>query len=100
MDLQLLLKLSFLVIGNLVSVWLGATDEDVDSAFRWTDGYIVSWVNWDTDQPVGGPDKACIGVTGHSIKWATYECTDTRKFFCETVEDSQPISNHLEFESN
>ena len=58
----------------------------MDSVFRWTDGYIVNSVNWDTDKPIGGPDKACIGVGGSSNKWANYECTDMKKFFCETVE--------------
>ena len=68
------------------SVWLGAADHEVDSVFRWTDGHIVSWVNWDAGQPVGGPDNACIGVVGSSNKWANYECTDMKKFLCETVE--------------
>ena len=84
----------------LFSVWLGATDHDVDSVFRWTDGYIVNWVNWDTHHPVGGPNKACIGVVGSSNKWANYECTDTKKFFCETAKGNRFQMAHVNTKSS
>ena len=63
---------------------------DVESIFRWTDGSTVSWVNWETGHPAGtsrvGSEKDCLVRQGNVGKWADYNCTDTKKFYCETVE--------------
>ena len=63
---------------------------DVESIFRWTDGSIASWVNWETGHPAGtsrvGSEKDCLVRHGNGGKWADYNCTDSKKFYCETVE--------------
>ena len=63
---------------------------DVESIFRWTDGSISSWVNWDTRFPAGtssvGSEKDCLVRHSNGGKWADYNCTDTKKIYCETVE--------------
>ena len=75
---------------TFLRIWLGATDKDVESAFRWTDGSIVSWVNWDTGHPAGttgaGSEKDCLVRNGNEGKWVDNNCADTKKFYCETVE--------------
>ena len=54
---------------NFHSIWLGATDKDVETVFRWTDGSIVNWVNWDADQPAGRikrlSEKDCLVRRGN-----------------------------------
>ena len=72
----------------LFSVWLGATDKDVETAFRWTDGSIVSWVKWDRFQPKGrvNNDNDCIAVNRETKKWADYDCDANITFYCETAE--------------
>ena len=75
---------------NFLSIRLGATDKDVETAFRWTDGSIVNWVNWDADQPAGRikrlSEKDRSVRRGNGGEWIDHDCADTKKFYCETVE--------------
>ena len=63
---------------------------DVESAFRWTDGSIVSWVNWQNGYPKGtkrrDSQRNCLVRNGTGGEWVDYDCTVTKKFYCETIE--------------
>ncbi len=63
------------------SVWLGATDSEVRSVFRWSDGCILNWTRWGD----GMPDN-----TGHCVvrrpdaTWSDRPCDREKKFYCES----------------
>ena len=69
-------------------LWLGATDRDVESVFRWTDGSLINYVNWDDGQPTGTANSNlnCLGLSPSTMKWTDYECTDNKQFLCETIQ--------------
>ena len=75
---------------NLLRIWLGASDTDVETVFRWMDGSILSWVNWEAGYPSGVSglsfESDCIARLGTGGKWADHNCNETRKFYCETTE--------------
>ena len=74
----------------LLRIWLGASDTDVETVFRWTDGSILSWVNWEAGHPSAasglGSENDCIVRHSPEGKWADHNCNETRKFYCETTE--------------
>ena len=71
-------------------IWLGGTDVDIESAFRCTDGSIVSRVDWQNGYPKGtkgaGSEKDCLVRNGTGGKWVDYDCSAMKKFYCETIE--------------
>ena len=72
-------------------LWIGLEDTEVESMFRWTDGYLVTWVNWHGGRALGdsrdGPQiRDCVyRLSGSTGKWVDGDCTDNRAYYCETV---------------
>ncbi len=55
------------MIFSLTEFWVGATDLETQSVFRWPDGNVISFDKWvDTfghDQPNGHHDENCLFVS-------------------------------------
>lgn len=103
----------------LCSIWLGANDMDIETVFRWTDGTIVSWVNWAPDQPSGhaaynwtqltdGVGQALSGAVLNQQNdnagkndciarnadgtWDDVNCGGSKPFYCETTKGTNTLS--------
>ena len=75
----------------VVSLWMGLEDSSVESMFRWTDGYLATWVNWYNNAPVGRSNHGegeydCVYRRSDG-KWQDDgDCDNAKGFYCETVQ--------------
>ena len=71
---------------SLYSLWIGATDLDVETVFRWTDGSILNWMNWDSGQPNNHDSEQHCVKRRNEGKWNDYFCDENTKFICDGKE--------------
>ena len=64
------------------SIWLGLTDAEVESVFRWFDGSVITWVSWTPGQPDGSIFANCV-VRQQDGKWLDEDCESQFQFYCE-----------------
>lgn len=73
----------FFPIHRTHNSWLGLTDQQVESVFRWQNGFITSWVNWFPHQPDGLKAANCVLRHHPSGKWTDEDCQTQHPFYCE-----------------
>ena len=56
-------------------------ETDIRRVFRWSDGYVPTWVNWGSQQP-DNINGHCVVRDGAGI-WNDMPCTLDRDFYCE-----------------
>ena len=64
------------------SIWLGLTDETIESVFRWVDGDIITWGNWFPGEPNGRTSQNCVIRTPNGA-WQDVDCEEQYRFYCE-----------------
>ncbi len=83
------------------SIWLGATDEEIESVFVWVDDgdeeYKMSWTNWKAEEPVGSQSQNCLIRQGSDGKWDDKECARNFPYFCETITREYLVILHFPF---
>ena len=62
-------------------MWLGATDFEVGSVFRWIDGCVLNWTHWKDGMPNNKGD--CLVRNGDAT-WSDRPCGEEKKFYCES----------------
>lgn len=68
------------------SMWLGASDTEVENVFVWTDGAPVEYGNWGPNQPDRYPGPDCIEKRDTVGRyWFDQPCFNARAFVCERV---------------
>ena len=54
--------------------------------WKWTDGTLVTWTNWDTNEPNDHHEELC-GKTQYTDsgpkRWRNFACTNGMHFICE-----------------
>ena len=75
------------------SIWLSASDEYVHAAYRWIDGYITKWTNWENQKPHQPAGKNCIARRGSNKKWFPEDCSVQLHYYCESIEGMINHSN-------
>ena len=72
--------------------WIGLTDADVESEWKWCDGRILSmYTNWAPGQPNNhNNNQDCVAIrkghffdTDYDGEWHDDTCTDEKGFICE-----------------
>ncbi|KAE8598501.1 hypothetical protein XENTR_v10016846 [Xenopus tropicalis] len=67
--------------------WIGLTDAEEESVWKWLDGTIPNYKNWKEGQPDNwshqtGPGEDCAGLI-YSGLWNDFHCQDYNNFICE-----------------
>lgn len=71
--------------------WIGASDIARDGTWVWTDGTVLDYANWNTNEPNGGSHENCAlllrgDFTGSAEikrrKWNDAKCTIPKFFLC------------------
>ena len=64
--------------------WLGCKDREVEGIFRWLDGTLSAWNNWDVGdgEPDGEQDQNCLLLKTSNKKWFDHECDDEQRYLC------------------
>ncbi|GMI34434.1 hypothetical protein TeGR_g1892, partial [Tetraparma gracilis] len=72
------------------SIWLGATDEEVEGEWVWVDGTPVNFTRWDMGQPNDwgsqygwGPGEDFASLITARTKWHDLSVAHQRMFVCE-----------------
>ena len=78
------------LISGYGSAWIGVNDRATEGSWRTADGQLISYSKWCAGEPNdygGGED--CVETTGNSC-WNDHQCTQSRPYFCQTPEVSDP----------
>ena len=73
------------------SLWIGLEDSAVEGMFRWTDGYLVTWLNWENGQPTGDSysdenvDDCIVRRSGTLGQWLDKDCREQKNYYCEKI---------------
>lgn len=74
---------SLLTEQAITRTWIGASDSVTEGTFRWRDGEVLSYVNWDTNQPDHSSSNIdCVLMTNTGV-WRVNDCANSRSFVCE-----------------
>ncbi|XP_076465381.1 uncharacterized protein LOC143297094 [Babylonia areolata] len=71
---------------HLRPMWIGATDKEVEGEFRWEDGTLVDWFNWDPDNtPNNYWNQDCVEayVDYYNVSWNDIDCDKRFRFVCK-----------------
>ncbi|XP_076465481.1 uncharacterized protein LOC143297173 [Babylonia areolata] len=71
---------------HLWSMWIGATDKEVEGEFRWEDGTLVDWTNWDPDNtPNNYGNQDCVEAYTdyYNVSWNDVDCDGKFRFVCK-----------------
>ena len=84
-------------------VWLGGSDDKVESVWEWSDGSpwanesvpsckdvsnnvqksgVKDCTNWETYQPAGGKDRNCL-IADQSQRWQSKDCMERFPYWCQ-----------------
>ena len=57
-------------------------ETDIRRVFRWSDGYVPTWVNWGSQQP-DNINEHCVVRGGDAGIWGDRPCNLAFEFYCE-----------------
>ena len=64
-------------------LWLGASDEEEEDVWRWTDGGVMSYTKWGEGEPNFGILENCLVLKVDDNYWNNINCGETRPFICQ-----------------
>ena len=64
--------------------WIGLSRPNSSSEFMWSDGTNLSYTRWSSGHPIDGLN--CVSVRGNSTEWYSRNCSDVKRYVCETGE--------------
>ena len=64
--------------------WIGLSRPASNSELMWSDGTSVSDTRWSSGHPIDGLN--CVSVRGNSTEWYSRNCSDVKRYVCETGE--------------
>ncbi|XP_060558401.1 macrophage mannose receptor 1-like [Ruditapes philippinarum] len=67
--------------------WIALNDIQIDNRFQWSDGSVVTYTNWNTNEPNNwmNRNEDCVTMLLSNGKWNDERCTDIRPgFVCKT----------------
>ena len=64
--------------------WIGLSRSNSNSEFMWSDGTNLSYTRWSSGHPIDGLN--CVSVRGNSTEWYSRNCSDVKRYVCETGE--------------
>ena len=70
----------------LCSILLGVTDTAVETVFRTTEGFVMTWADWDNGQPNDVRNtntEDCAFRSNAGGRWWDTRCDFEYKFYCE-----------------
>lgn len=78
------------------SHWIGLTDSEQESEWKWLDGTPVDYKNWKAGQPDNwgsghGPGEDCAGLI-YAGQWNDFQCDEINNFICEKEREAVPSS--------
>ncbi|XP_037109257.1 galactose-specific lectin nattectin-like [Syngnathus acus] len=81
-DLENKIVKQLIVDGGENLGWIGLHDTIVNNDFFWTDGSIVDFLNFDSDnsEPDGGTQ--CVAIQANNGLWQDDPCTETNAYVC------------------
>ena len=57
---------------------IGLTDAAVEGELEWSDGTILDYTNWDTNEPQNDATKNCVVMAfGGDARWEMADCAAT-----------------------
>ena len=62
--------------------WIGLSRPDNNSVFMWSNGTNLSDTRWSSGHPIDGLN--CVSVRGNSTEWYSRNCSDVKRYVCET----------------
>jgi lectin-like protein len=75
---------AFVATLQRTSTWLGASDAELEGTFRWTDGRVLSFTNWGSDQPDAFPGQNCVEKRVEpGSPWYDQSCANLDFYVCE-----------------
>jgi hypothetical protein len=63
---------------NVECVWIGLTDLAMKQVFRWDDGDLLAWNNWEKFNPENGFEH-CVKLCT-SYQWETTHCDNINEY--------------------
>lgn len=60
--------------------WIGLNDIQIDNRFQWSDGSVVTYTNWNTNEPNNfmNRNEDCVTILLSNGKWNDERCSDVR----------------------
>jgi len=74
-------------------VWIGLSDTDTTTEYRWVDGSSLGQPNWDTDQPknISNNGNNCVAsLPVANFKWRADTCDTANDYLCEKPQGTCP----------
>ena len=73
-------------------VWIGLSDGHTEGVWRWPNGKVASWGNWEPGHPSGGDSKNCaFKKSGNEGYWVSEDCSATKYFICQDETGTQMV---------
>ena len=64
--------------------WIGLNDLGKEAAYKWVDGSIYNYANWEFGQPNDyNRQENCVGLIGYRGKWNDQHCQTKASFVCK-----------------
>ena len=68
-------------LANFQRVWIGGTDIQSEGSWTWSDGSVMSYLNWSPNNPNNqGGTEHCMDIT---TAWNDNNCNRALKFVCK-----------------
>ena len=66
----------------LANVWIGGSDKEIESVWKWTDGSPWNFTNWYPGQPNKRGGQDCLRHLGDTNRWDDATCNRDHHFVC------------------
>lgn len=74
---------------NPFQVWIGGIDKEGNGTWRWTDGSVWDFTQWETQEPHNKKKDHCLKITKEG-KWRNRNCNSNQRFIFSQLICSDP----------